>query len=219
MEDSFNCELVSWDHIYELSKTVARNIRQSGFQPDILVGLARGGLVPTRNLSDLLGVKDVISIKVEHWGEVATKDGKVELKYPIKTDLTGKKVLIVDDITDTGESIRVAKDYVQSLGPAEIRTAVLKHIFHSKFVPDFYADELKEWKWIIFPWCFVEDVGSLIGKVLDNGGGMNLESIRQEIERRFAVKLEDEYLMDAVRELEYRNLIEKTGNDQWRRKS
>ncbi len=219
MEDGFNCEFVSWEDIHTLSRIVAKSIRKAGFQPDVVIGLARGGFVPSRNLADLLGVKDLVSIKVGHWGEVATKDGKAELKYPIKIDLTGKKVLIVDDLTDTGESMIVAKDYVQSLGPAEIKTATLVHITHSKFVPDFYAEEVDNWVWFIFPWCFVEDVSSLINKVLENGEHMSLSSIRQDIEKRFKVSVEYEPLIDLLEELGHRNVIEEIGNNLWRKKS
>lgn len=219
MEDSFNCEFVSWEDIHTLSRIVAKSIRSSGFQPDVIIGLARGGFVPSRNLADLLGVKDLISVKVEHWGEVATNDGKAELKYPIKIDLTGKKVLIVDDLTDTGESMMTVKDYVQSLGSAEIKTATLMHITHSKFVPDFYAEEVKDWKWFIFPWCFVEDVTSLINKVLENGEHMNLSSIKQDIEKRFRVNVGYEPLIDVLEELEHRGIIEKIGNNLWRKRA
>lgn len=218
MEGDFNCELVSWERIHALSRIVAGNMRESGFQPDIIIGLARGGLVPSRNLADFLGVKDLVSIKIAHWGVTATKDGKAELKYPINIDLTGKKVLIVDDITDTGDSMKLAKDYVQSLGPAEIKTATLMHITHSKFVPDFYAEEIKEWRWCIFPWCFVEDVISLIDKVIDNGSNMGLSSIKQDLEKRFGINVEYEPLMNVLEELEHRNVIEKTGNDLWRKR-
>lgn len=220
MEEEFNCEFVSWEDIATLSRIVAKSIMKTGFQPDMIVGLARGGFVPSRNLADLLGVKDLVSIKVGHWGEVATKDGKVELKYPIKIDLTGKKVLIVDDITDTGDSMITAKDYVQSLGPSEIKTATLIHITHSKFVPDFYAEEIKgkDWKWFIFPWCFVEDLGSFINKVLDNGNHMSLSSIKQDIEKRFKVEVKHEPLIDILEKLEHRNIIEKVGNNVWKKK-
>ena len=221
MADDFNCELVSWNRIHDLSKTVAKNVRNSGFQPDLIIGLARGGFVPSRNLADLLGVNDLVSIKVVHWGVTATKDGKAELKYPIKIDLKEKKVLIVDDITDTGESMIVAKDYVQSLGPAEIKTATLMHINHSKFVPDFYAEEVdkNDWMWFIFPWCFVEDVSSLLVKVMENNGNASLSSIKQGIEERFKVSIEYMPLIEVLEELEHRNTVEKVGNDIWRKKS
>lgn len=217
MEDGFNCAFISWDDIHTLSRIVAKGIRKAKFQPDVIIGLARGGFVPSRNLSDLLGVKDLISLKIGHWGEVATKDGKAELKYPIKFDLTGKKVLIVDDITDTGESMIVARDYIQSLGPSEIKTAVLMHINHSKFTPDFYAEDVEDWTWFIFPWCFVEDAGHLINKVLENGEHMSLSSIKRDMEKRFQIKIKYEPLLDLLEELEHRNLIEKIGNNVWKK--
>ena len=221
MEGDFNCELVSWEHVHTLSKVVAKNVRKSRFQPDMIIGLSRGGLVPSRNLADFLGVKDLISIKVEHWGVTATKDGKAELKYPIKIDLKGKKVLIVDDITDTGDSMKLAKDYVKSLGPAEIKTTALIHINHSKFVPDFYAEEIDKdkWTWFIFPWCFVEDLVSLIDKLIENDNNKDLPSIKKDLEKRFKINVEDEALINVLEELEHRKMIEKIGNNAWGRKA
>ena len=62
----------------------------------------------SRVLCDYLGVKDLVSLKIEHWGVTATPDGKAQIKYPFDIDLTGKNVLVVDDITDTGESMIIA---------------------------------------------------------------------------------------------------------------
>lgn len=80
-------------------------------------------------------------MKVEHYGWGAGMKAEAGIKFPISTDISGKKVLIVDDITDTGETLRLSVDYVQSLKPAEIRTAVLQHKTCSSFVPDFYGQK------------------------------------------------------------------------------
>ena len=91
--DSFECEVMDWSLFYVLSKNVAKKVNSSGYKPDIIIGLARGGWVLARVLCDLVGVKDLVSLKVEHWGVTATPDGKAKLKYPFDINLTGKKVL------------------------------------------------------------------------------------------------------------------------------
>lgn len=75
-------------------------------------------------------------------------------------------MLIVDDITDTGESMKLAYDYVKSLSPSEIRTSAMLHITRSNFKPDFYSEEVNEekWAWFIFPWNVYEDLDNLIGR-------------------------------------------------------
>ena len=166
--ESFECEVMDWELFYGLAEKTAREITDSGYRPDIVVGLARGGWVMSRVICDFLGVKDLVSLKVEHWGITATPDGKARLKYPFDIDLTDRKVLVVDDITDTGQSMLVATEYVESLNPAEVKTATLRHIEGSEFTPDYYGEAIT-WRWVIFPWNYVEDLCNIIGKMVEGG--------------------------------------------------
>ncbi len=109
-----------------------------------------------------------MSLKVEHWGVTATPDGKARIKYPFGVDLTGRRVLVVDDITDTGQSMTVATEYVESLNPEEVRTTCLRHITGSQFTPDYFGEEIS-WRWVIFPWNYVEDMCNIIQKMEERG--------------------------------------------------
>ena len=110
--DTFKCYLVSWDEAYRLSKILARKIKSSGFKPDLVIGIARGGLVPARIVCDFLLQKDLAAIKVEHWGIAATL-GKARIKFPLPIDISGKKILVVDDVADTGDTFSVIMDYIK----------------------------------------------------------------------------------------------------------
>ena len=167
-DGKFECEVMTWDGFQSLAEETARKIAESGYEPDFMVGLARGGWVLSRVLCDYLGVKDLVSLKVEHWGVTATPDGKARIKYPFDVDLTGRRVLVVDDITDTGESMIVAMDYVKPLNPLEVRTSSLLHITSSGFTPDYYGDEIS-WRWVIFPWNYVEDMCNIVQKMEERG--------------------------------------------------
>ena len=165
-DDKFDCEIMDWELFYSLSEEVARKVIASGFRADFMVGLARGGWVLSRVLCDFLAIKDLVSLKVEHWGVTATPDGTAQLKYPFEIDLSGRSVIVVDDITDTGDSMRVATEYVETKNPDEVRTATLRHIKGSKFTPDFYGDEI-DWRWVIFPWNYVEDMCNIVPKAAE----------------------------------------------------
>src|SRR5512136_2000201 len=97
------CKIVSFEEVYNMVKTVAEEIKSSGFKPTTVVGLARGGRIPARLMCDFLGITDLLSLKVEHWLQTGKTKDEATMRYPITTDLKGKKLLIVDDITDTGK--------------------------------------------------------------------------------------------------------------------
>jgi hypoxanthine phosphoribosyltransferase len=201
---------MDWNLFYNLARKVAKKINSSGYKPDFIVGLARGGWVLARILCDLIGVKDLVSLKVEHWGVTATPDGKAKLKYPVKMDLTGKKVLIVDDITDTGESMRVAVEYIKSLNPSDHKTAALRHITSSKFKPDYLGEEIS-WRWVIFPWNFTEDMCNIIPKVCArlsaSPDDVDVGQIRRELKQFYTIDTTEELVTEILKELKRRNSI------------
>lgn len=201
-DESFQSELMDWNLFESLSKEVAEKIIESGYEPDFMVGLARGGWVLSRVLCDYLGIKDLVSLKVEHWGVTATPDGKAQIKYPFDIDLTGKKVLIVDDITDTGESMIVAKDFVNKLNPREVKTVALRHIEGSKFVPDFFGDMIT-WKWVIFPWNYVEDMCNIIPRASIETH--DVAEIKSNLKKKFGIDVSEEEIIRIQKEITRRN--------------
>jgi len=204
MSDAFECEIMSWGLFDKLAKNVADRINKSGFTPDFMVGLARGGWVLSRVLCDYIGVKDLVSLKVEHWGVTATPDGKAQIKYPFDIDLSGRNVLVVDDITDTGESMIVAEGYVKSKNPASVKTAALRHIEGSKFTPDFYGDVIT-WRWVVFPWNFVEDMCNIVPKVSEGAG--SLEEVKKRLKARHNIDLSLKQIKEINAELERRKKL------------
>jgi len=197
--ENFKCELISWDYARELSEIVAEKIKNSGFKPDIIIAIIRGGLVPAMNLSDLLGIKDILALKVEHWGITATKSGKAELKVPLHASIDGKRVLLVDDLTDTGDSIKVSLNHLKELNPAEIKIATLLHKSQSEFKPDFYAGDREEWKWIILPWNLNEDLSNLTEKILKKNPQLSAGELRSEMKKEFDLDIEEETLTGIMK--------------------
>ena len=200
--ETFECEVMDWNLFDKLARIVAKRIIESNYQPDLIVGLARGGWVLSRVLCDYLGVKDLVSLKVEHWGITATQDGKAQIKYPFDIDLTGKDVLVVDDITDTGESMMIAVDYIKGKNPHEIRTAALRHIKSSKFTPDYYGDVI-DWRWVIFPWNYTEDMCNIIPKAAE--GVKNVSEVKERLKTMFNVDLDEKNINDLLEEIKRRS--------------
>lgn len=149
-----------------MSRELANKIYTAGFEPDIIIAIGRGGFVPARIVSDYLLFRDLTTIKIEHWGVAATLDKQAHIRFGLSTDISGIKVLVVDDITDTGDTLIEAVKYINEQGPAEVRTAVLQHKTCSSYVPDFFVHRIVKWRWIIYPWAVFEDLSGFVERIL-----------------------------------------------------
>jgi len=155
------CELITWDYFYMLARKLALEIHEASFQPEIIVAISRGGCVPARIVCDYLDVFDLDVIKIEHYHGIH-KEKHIRLRYPLSADITGKQVLLVDDVSDTGGSFETGIQHLLDNGnPARLKTAVLHHKTVSSYTPDFYGDVVHEWRWIIYPWAVMEDLRSI----------------------------------------------------------
>ena len=205
--DTFKCYLVSWDEVSMLAKMLSFKIKNSGFKPDLVIGIARGGLVPARIVCDFLIQKDLAVIKVEHWGIAAIALGKAEIKFPLPIDISGKKILIVDDVVDTGDTFTVAMDYVKGKNPLEVKSSVLHYKTCSTFVPDYWAEKQDEWKWIIYPWAVYEDLTGFIERVLIKP--MTHEEIRKALKSNFDISISKKDLAEMLNDMNAAGNIQK----------
>ncbi len=202
-KEKIECEILSWSRIVKDVKRLSGLIRDAGFKIDIAVAIARGGLIPARILSDYLSIRDLTAIKVEHWGTVATPTEKAVLKFPLNADIKDKNVLLVDDITDTGDTLRVSIEYLKSFQPRDIRTAVIIHKTCSVITPDYFVRKVKKWKWIIFPWHIREDLTGFIKEIVDSGI-RDEEDIRSELKQRCNIDVKTGIVKEILEELKGR---------------
>ncbi|WP_455279091.1 phosphoribosyltransferase [[Eubacterium] cellulosolvens] len=204
----FKCEVMDWEKFYQLSRIVAKKIRESGYKPDVIIGLARGGWIFSRVLCDFLGVKDLFSLKVEHWGITASPDGEAKVRHPLSIDLSNKKILVADDITDTGESMKQAVEHIKSLNPAEIKTVTLRHIVGAIFIPDYFGEEIK-WIWVIFPWNYVEDLCNILPKALVlRNNEIDREETIAKLRESFDVSIDPEIFNEVLNECKIRGTLQ-----------
>ncbi len=206
----FKAKLVSWNEIETWCDSIREKVSLS-FKPDAIVGISRGGLVPGRILSDMMWIKDLQSVKTEHWGLTATVDGKASIKNRSVLFLEKKRVLLVDDITDTGESMTLAKEYISEFSPIEVGTAALLHINRSKFVPDFYAEEIdnSNWTWFIFPWNIHEDLDNLSGRTMVSP--MTTSELKTALKNDYDLDIANNVLEHVLTVMERTGRISKSG--------
>ncbi len=193
----FKCVQYSWDEVYALCRELAKKIKESKFKPDVIVAIARGGWIPARILADFLLIKELYSVKAEHWGIVATVTGKAKITQPLTVDLSGKSVLIVDDVADTGETVEIVAKHVKEKGAKEVKTAVIDFKHTSKFVPDYYAREMERWAWIVYPWSLYEDVKDLIAKLDEKE---DVEEIVRKLKEKFNLKVERSVVEEVLKD-------------------
>jgi len=205
------CRIVDWHEIQKWSEDISDKMMADGYIPDMVIGVTRGGWVPARIVCDYLVIKELYSLKTEHWGLTATKDGKALLKHAPQLDVKGKSVLIVDDITDTGDSLKLAMDYIIKQGASGVKTATLLHINHSKLVPEYYSENIDEkgWAWFIFPWNFNEDMKNLVPKAIE--GYMTQADIKKILDEKYDMKLSDVKLIEVLLRLESSGVLERKG--------
>jgi hypoxanthine phosphoribosyltransferase len=172
---------ISWKDVIELCYKLAKDIAQSDFEPDSIVAVLRGGVVPALLLSDILGIEEFYAIRVKHWGIAEEVYVTPIVDQLPQRKLQGVKVLIVDEVADTGKTLTKAVDELKKLGASEVKTAVLHLKSSSTLIPDYYAVKLEKWVWIFYPWSLAETLFALAYREL--GPSANVNDIIKEIER------------------------------------
>jgi len=165
-----------WDEIHIKLLDLSLMIRSSGFKPDVIVGIARGGWIVARLLSDLLDIGDIASLRIEFYKDVASHRRSPIITQPVSMDVRGKKVLAADDVADTGSSLKAAVAHLLEKGAEEIRVATIHVKPWSNFIPDYFVDVTDEW--VIYPWEPFETLKSLANKWFKEGLSFNDVKIR-----------------------------------------
>lgn len=199
MENSshvFKIELITNAKVTRLSRKLAHKIQDSGFNPDIVISIARGGYIPARLICDYLYLYNLTSIRIKHYTG-SDKAEAAQLIDPLSINIKGMKVLLVDDIDDTGDTLQVALNYLASFNPVEIKIAVLHHKVISSLVPDYYAKKIIHWRWIIYPWAVTEDVFEFIKKIQPKPS--TIEKAIECLEQDYKIKVSKQVMHDVFR--------------------
>ena len=146
-------EILTWERFGEATRELAQQIVDSGYEPDVMLSITRGGLLPAGAIAYALDQKNIHIINVEFYtGVGATLPDPVVLPPALDaSELRGLRALVVDDVADSGRTLALAVELLQAKG-AEVRSVTIYTKPTTIIQPDF------AWKdtdlWIDFPWSF-----------------------------------------------------------------
>ena len=157
----------TWEDVDQLSRQLAAKIDE---QFDVIVCIMRGGAIPGVILANELKIERVLGIKVVQNGQVSSvlssssansnmpyQGQRGEIVVPMNDlDLRNLKVLVVDDVLDSGESARLVIDTVYDRGAAQVKLATLHVKSYSPFKSDYYVEE--KTNWLFYPWMATSEL-------------------------------------------------------------
>ena len=159
-------EELTWELFGSASRELAEEVAADGFVPDLILSIARGGLFVAGALGYALDVKNLHVMNVEFYTGV---DQRLDLPVmlppvPNVVDLTHKKVLVADDVADTGATLKLVRDFCAD-HVADVRCAVVYEKPASTVKCEYVWKRTD--RWINFPWSVLPPVVQRAGQVLE----------------------------------------------------
>lgn len=139
----------SWQDLEADYQILVRKIRRSKFIPNTIIGMARGGLTISVKISHRFH-KPLMIVSCKTYNDKAESLNTALLNTSYTVPLQSP-VLIVDEIADSGKTLKIVKEHFESLGIV-VKTSTLVYKKHSIIKPDYYVREVGNDEWIIFPW-------------------------------------------------------------------
>lgn len=139
---------VNWTSYHEYSRKLAATILTHTETIDRIVAISRGGLTFGHLLSDFLRVP-IATFTIQSYTDIQSQ-GELTITEPLSVPIKGHHILLVDDVSDSGKTLKRAITYLKSFKPKKITTVTMFHKPRSSYRPDFFAKETN--KWILFPY-------------------------------------------------------------------
>lgn len=140
--------LYTWNDVHQRCKKIVKELK--GRYTDItdyeIVGISRGGLVPAVVISNLLGIRKVYSLGLKTYEDQTRNSAEI---YQVPDLADSNKILLVDDISDTGESFIIVKKLYSH---KQLVTVSVYMKQKTKFVPDIVGENIDNNNWVVFPW-------------------------------------------------------------------
>ncbi|MBM7825874.1 hypoxanthine phosphoribosyltransferase [Arcanobacterium pluranimalium] len=153
-------EVLGWEEFGTASRELAKDVWDSGFHPDIVVCVARGGLLPAGAIGYALDLKSLLVLNVEFYTGIGQTlpDPRLLEPAPDVRAMDGKRVLIVDDVADSGRTLEFVLDVCKRAGALDTRVAVLYEKSRSTLKCEYVWRTTD--KWIAFPWSDKDPVNA-----------------------------------------------------------
>jgi hypoxanthine phosphoribosyltransferase len=144
-------EVLSWELFGSAARQLAQSVADSRYRPEMVIAVARGGLVPAGAIAYALGIKAAGTLNVEFYSDVEqTLPDPVVLAPLLDTEaIVGKRLLLVDDVADSGRTLELVLDLLRR-HTGDVRSAVLYTKPRTIVQPDYSWRETD--RWIDFPW-------------------------------------------------------------------
>jgi len=158
---------IDWTTYHDLTRKLAATIHSHSPRIDQIVAIARGGLTLGHLMSDFLRIP-VATFTIQSFTDIQ-KQGMITITEPLKSPIKDKTILLVDDVSDSGKTLERALVYLKDFKPKKIITSTLFFKPRSVYRPDFFARQVPDSKWIIFPYETTETILSVTKSMGKNG--------------------------------------------------
>lgn len=148
-------ENISWDKVEELCLNIATKIKQANTSIDLIVPILRGGMPMAMILSSMLDIEEMSCVHIRR--SIDDKPN-TEFREPINKGITnvekikGANILIVDDTLDSKITLDYTINILKQYDPKSISVAILYNFNKETFSDIYSGEEVKEYKWVVFPW-------------------------------------------------------------------
>lgn len=158
-------EYVTWTEVHRALIELSRRIIREGIEFDVVIAIAKGGFIPARIISDILGIEDIGVIAVKFYKRTGVQMAKPRILHSLTIDVYDKKTLIVDDVVDSGRTMQLVLEEAYRHGARVVKTLALYVKPWSTIRPDYYYKETRNW--IVFPWELLEVYRELGRKAIE----------------------------------------------------
>lgn len=152
---------ITWQEYHDLARKLSAAILSEKYSHNEIVAISRGGLTLGHILTDFLRIPISI-ISIQSYTDIKTQ-GEAELTVKLPTSVTGKHIILADDVADSGKTFQRAFSYLKKQKPANITTVALHYKPWSVYKPNYFAEKTK--KWIIYPYEPTEMIILLVQKL------------------------------------------------------